>query len=160
MIRLLTCCILAISFAAEAQQAPKPAKRKARADDGWSLRWNSRPEIRYSDKLEIDVRFKFQGNLRRVDEQGFDFVDEAEVRRSRAGIEGRFLRDYEYQLEFELDNRASWLRDAWVNYRRFRSLQVQAGQFKIPFGRDQLTSPMTMNFVFRSRVGQVLSPAR
>ena len=171
MILRLLCCSLAFCLAlcaGEPQDNPprtkKPAaakkKRRASRDEGWKLRWNRRPEVRYSDKLEIDLRFKFQGNMRRVDEQGSLLQDGAEVRRSRGGIEGSFLRDYEYQLEFELDNRQSWLRDAYVNYRRFRGLQVQGGQFKIPFGRDQLTSPMNMEFIFRSRVGQVLSPAR
>lgn len=171
MIRHVMCAVAALSLVAAAEQAPeipgpakKPAaakkKRRAQREEGWRVRWNRRPEIRYSDQLEIDLRFKIQTNVRRVDEEGFQPVDAAEVRRSRAGIEGSFLRDYEYQLEFELDNFDSFLRDAYVNYRRFRGLQVQGGQFKIPFGLDQLTSPMNLEFIYRSRVGHVLSPGR
>ena len=175
MIRCVVQCVLAAAFVLHSQEAPTPAKkpvgakkkpaaakkkRRAQREEGWHLRWNRRPEIRYSDKLEMDVRFKLQTNVRRLDQEGSDLIDAAEVRRSRGGIEGNFLRDYEYQLEFELDNRQSWLRDAYVNFRRFRALQLQGGQFKIPFGLDQLTSPMNMEFIYRSRVGNVLSPAR
>jgi phosphate-selective porin len=124
------------------------------------MRWNRRPEIRRGSDLEIDVRLKLQGNIRRMEGDGIQSSDYAEVRRSRAGVEGRFLRHYEYQFEVELDNRASWFRDGYLNYRRLSWLQVQGGRFKIPFGRDQLTPLTQLDFIFRSRIGAQLAPAR
>jgi phosphate-selective porin OprO/OprP len=52
------------------------------------------------------------------------------------------------------------LRDAFVNYRRLRWLQVQAGRFRVPFGRDQNTASHDLDFVFRSRPGTLLAPGR
>jgi phosphate-selective porin OprO/OprP len=47
-----------------------------------------------------------------------------------------------------------------VNFRRFRNFQIKAGKFKIPFGQDQLTSSMNLDFVYRSRIGRQLAPGR
>jgi phosphate-selective porin OprO/OprP len=47
-----------------------------------------------------------------------------------------------------------------VNYRRLRPFQIKVGKFKVPFGLDQLTSPTDLEFVYRSRLGSYLAPAR
>lgn len=68
--------------------------------------------------------------------------------------------DLDFEVEYELLPADHQLRDAFVDYRRFRGLRVQAGKFKIPFGTDQLTGPTNLDFVYRSRIGSQLAPGR
>jgi phosphate-selective porin OprO/OprP len=121
--------------------------------------WNNRPSLRFGDWLRVDFRVKLQGDF-----QGFSpelETDEGtfEFQRKRIGIEGNFLRHFEYEVERELREENPW-RDVFVNVRYFRDFQVKVGKFKIPFGLDQLTSPVNLDFVHRSRIGDTLAPGR
>jgi phosphate-selective porin OprO/OprP len=51
-------------------------------------------------------------------------------------------------------------RDAFANVRVGRALEVRAGQFKIPFGRDALIGGANLDFVYRSLAGRQLAPGR
>ena len=44
--------------------------------------------------------------------------------------------------------------------RRFRYLQIKAGRFKIPFGREQLTGLTETDFIYRSGISTYLAPGR
>ena len=125
-------------------------------------RWEMkrRPSLRAGDWLKIDFRAKVQtdfvGHSPDLEtEEGF-----FDPRRLRLGIEGRLTKDIEFEVEYELLPADHRLRDAFVNYRRVREFQFQAGQFKIPFGLDQLTGPTNLDFVYRSRIGSQLAPGR
>ena len=119
-----------------------------------------RPSLRVGDWLKVDFRTKIQADFRgfrpeiKTAEGWFD------PRRLRLGIQGRATSDLEFQIEFDLLPRHHQLRDAFVNYRRFPRYQLQAGKFKIPFGLDQLTEPTDLDFVYRSRIGEMLAPGR
>jgi phosphate-selective porin OprO/OprP len=81
-------------------------------------------------------------------------------RRARLALEGRIYDDLEYQVDVEArDSHNPW-RDVFLNYRRFDAAEVQGGKFKVPFGRDQLTSVFGNSFVSRSLIGAELSPGR
>ena len=81
-------------------------------------------------------------------------------RRARLALEGRIYDDLEYQVDAELrDTEHPW-RDVFLNYRRFNAAEVQGGKFKVPFGRDQLTSVFNNSFISRSLIGSQLSPGR
>jgi phosphate-selective porin OprO and OprP len=121
--------------------------------------WNNRPSLRFGDWLRVDFRVKLQGDFR-----GFSPELETDegtfvLQRKRVGIEGTFLRHFEYEVERELRESNPW-RDVFVNFRYFRNFQIRAGKFKIPFGMDQLTSPVRLDFVYRSRIGDTLAAAR
>jgi phosphate-selective porin OprO and OprP len=47
-----------------------------------------------------------------------------------------------------------------VNVRPLRAIQLRAGQFKMPFSLDQLTSATKLDFVYRSRAADMLAPGR
>jgi phosphate-selective porin OprO/OprP len=48
----------------------------------------------------------------------------------------------------------------FVNVRPAAFAQVQGGKFKIPFGYERLTGPRNLDFVYRSRVSDALTPGR
>lgn len=108
------------------------------------------PSLKFGRNLQIDFRVKMQVDVRE---------GELDINRKRVGIEGRFLKHFEYQIERELDSDRPW-RDVFVDAQLFESARVRGGHFKLPFGLDQLTSPTRLDFVYRSRVGQDLTPGR
>ena len=67
------------------------------------------------------------------------------LRRARLNIQGRFLEEFDFRLEGEFagtvaeasGNRAQ-LTDAYINWNRFEAANVRLGQFKSPFGYEQL----------------------
>jgi phosphate-selective porin len=134
----------------------------AQDGDGAGLRFvmKRQPSVRIGDWLRVDFRAKVQTDLV-GDSPAIDSADGIfDPRRLRIGIEGRITRDVEFELEYELLPTDYPVRDAFVNYRRIRHLQVKAGQFKVPFGMDQLTGPGNLDFVYRSRIGSELTPGR
>jgi phosphate-selective porin OprO and OprP len=153
LIGLLSVC------AAGAQETPaaKPKKPKPR-HEGVSLEFDRYPTLRVGEVLRMDLRMRLQSDFRyydpeiQTDEGTFDF------RNARMTIEGWLFHDLEYEVDAAVDELR--LRDAYINYRRFRDLQLRVGQFKIPFGLDQLTPPHRLDFVYRSRIGAELTPAR
>jgi hypothetical protein len=83
------------------------------------------------------------------------------LHRWRVGVNGFVGEHGEFQVEYEPVTPGShpW-RDVWGEWRFSRSLSVRAGRTKMPFGLDQITPIGKLDFVDRSRVGDLISPAR
>ena len=125
------------------------------------LTFDKRPAIKVGNLLTVGIRFKSQVDFR-------DFPDEPEtpskpvvdLPRTRIGVEGRLIKEFEYQIEVELSDASKPWRDIYVQTRSFRVAQVRAGQFKIPFSLEQLTSSMDLDFNYRSLAASFLAPGR
>ena len=120
------------------------------------FRWRNRPSIQLGD-VRIDIRFKTQLDWRafdpEVEEERFD-------RRSlRGGINGEIGNHFEFQIERDLDPDGEW-RDVFARWRTHRQFEVSAGRFKVPFGREELTSFSDIDFAFRALVSTTVPPAR
>lgn len=83
-----------------------------------------------------------------------------ELHRARVGLDGSWTPTVSFQVERELRSSDAAWRDAYVNVRSSRWLQVRVGQFKMPFSLDQLTSSQDRSFVYRSIAGTYLAPGR
>lgn len=137
---------------------PAPA---AAATDGFV--WDNRPGIRYGDWFELDLRALLEANVTSLDPdlngEGAGF----EWSRRRLGVEGRVTKYVEYEVGYGFDDAdeesAEW-RDVFVNVRPAAFAQIQGGKFKIPFGYERLTGPGNLDFVYRSRVSDALTPGR
>jgi phosphate-selective porin OprO/OprP len=70
------------------------------------------------------------------------------------------LKRFGFQIESELHDTTQPWRDVYVDARIVRALEVRAGQFKIPFGLDQLTGGMDLDLNYRSLAGTYLAPGR
>jgi phosphate-selective porin OprO/OprP len=81
-----------------------------------------------------------------------------DIARRRIGVEGEIGDVADFQIEREFADRRLW-RDVYVNYRGLDRVELQAGQFKLPFGLDENTSSTNLDFVYRSRAAR-LSPGR
>ena len=114
--------------------------------------------VKAGDWLRVDFRARFQGDIRaseapiRGDEDGG-----LDIARRRVGVDGR-VKHVDFQLEYELGER-EW-RDAYLDYRQFKAVQLRGGMFKVPFGLDENTSATNLDFIYRSRISSRLAPGR
>ena len=147
------------SFAQDSGSSPAEKPAAQAADRDWDFRWDNRPSVRYGDLLRIDVRARLVSDMRRPDAA---FVDNDtsrfDIARRRIGVEGEIGDVADFQIERDFADRRRW-RDVYVNYRGLDHVELQAGQFKLPFGLDENTSSTNLDFVYRSRAAR-LSPGR
>jgi phosphate-selective porin OprO/OprP len=125
------------------------------------LTFDKRPSIEVGDLLTAGIRFKSQVDFREFptepDTPSKPLVD---LHRTRIGVEGRLIKEFEYQIEGELGDSSQPWRDVYMQTRSFRVLQVRAGHFKIPFSLEQLTPGMDLDFIYRSLAAAFLAPGR
>lgn len=117
-----------------------------------------RPSIRFGDVLRLEPTTKFDALVWQsdLDPNGSEFSFD----RRRIGIQGRFLRVIDFEVERELgDDHRPW-RDAFAEFRYWRAVRVKAGRFKIPFGEERLTSIANLDFVNRSAASEALTSGR
>jgi phosphate-selective porin OprO/OprP len=151
----------------QADEREKPAKRYVRFE------FKKHPSVRMGKWFRADFRLKFQHDFRSFDpEVEGDEGETTNLRKFRVGVEGYVTKDLEYSVEREIRNEVADLfnlrtrpthalwRDVYGNYRHFRRFQIRAGQFKIPFGMDQLHFSTNGEFVYRSLIGNYLAPGR
>jgi phosphate-selective porin OprO/OprP len=123
--------------------------------------FDKRPSLRVHDWFTADLRVKSQSDFRDFPaEPGQAPKDLFDLHRARVGVEGTFLKRFGYQVESELRDPSEPWRDVYLEARVSKNFGVRGGQFKIPFGLDQLTSSMDLDFNYRSLAGSFLSPGR
>jgi phosphate-selective porin OprO/OprP len=153
----------AADLALSSQEVTSPKKPKKKAADEPVARngfvWEDRPSLRFGKLFRMDLRLKVQADVRQssldLSSRGGAFKWE----RLRGGIKGSFLKYFEYEVEHDLESGGVW-RDVYLNFRYEAYAQVQGGKFKIPFGYEELTGPMDLDFAYRTRVSDALTPGR
>ena len=149
--------LLLIAMPAAAQKAEDSS---IPANAGWVARWNTHPEITWPGKLRVEFRARIQRDGSVSDAPVADGkAGDTDQEKRRIGVAGEIGGVLEFQLERELTSTDPW-RDAFVNYRGMRRLQIQAGQFKLPFGLEETTSRTALDFISRSLVSDRLAPGR
>lgn len=87
-------------------------------------------------------------------------LDTFQVRRARAGVDGRLGRlSYELTVDPQ-DFDDTFVRDAYGRWRFSRRFQLQAGQFKVPGGREYQQGARTLDFMERAALSQTASAGR
>jgi phosphate-selective porin len=137
----------------------KPEPDEDARPPGVSFVWKKPPSLQLGDLARLDFRIKIQNDVRAFSPQ-LRQEDPNDLRRARAGIEGTVLKVVEYEVDYDFAENDHPLRDAFVDVRVRRPLQVRAGKFKMPFSREALTGAMNLDFAFRSRAADRLAPGR
>jgi phosphate-selective porin len=134
-------------------------------DEGWRYG----PGVGVSSK-QHDFRFNLkgyvQGDLRSypnwdvVEEEGETLrFEDAEVRRFRFGVEGKW-RWFSFEVDFDPADEQEWLKDTFAEIRFARAFRIRGGKFKPPISREFLQSPRRIDFVERSLLATHLTPDR
>ncbi len=86
------------------------------------------------------------------------------IRRAKTKFAGWiYTPDLEYELQANWSDATGELEDAMVNYdvtHGRKAFQIKGGQFKVPFGRQELTSSGSQEFVDRSIVSAAFATGR
>lgn len=119
-----------------------------------------------SDK-ETNISYKPQfGGVGRIrwemsTSQGMAGDNRFAVQNARVWVKGKIARPVQYYLRADLCAQGSIMfLDGWVSFDTAPWLQLQAGQFRIPFGLDSFRGPGTYIFANRSFIGRDLANNR
>ncbi len=89
------------------------------------------------------------------------------LRRVRLNATGRFLEEFDFRVELDLSNSLAetaalraQLTDAYINWNRYDFANLKFGQFKTPFGYEQLYSDPKLLTIERSLVNDRLTVGR
>ena len=94
--------------------------------------------------------------------------DRFRLRRARLNLTGDFAEQFDFKLEGDFGqsdgtsgNRTAFsATDVWVNYHQFPAAQVKIGQYKAPFGLEQLTPDTTLLTIERTLPTGAITPDR
>jgi phosphate-selective porin OprO/OprP len=121
--------------------------------------WDNRPSVRYGDWFQLDMKALVEGAVLSHDPDATGEGTSFEWGRRRFGVQGSITKYVEYEATYGWEPDGTW-RDLYVNVRPVSFAQVLGGKFKIPFGYERLTGPRNLDFVYRSRVSDALTPGR
>ncbi|MBA2260374.1 MAG: hypothetical protein H0W18_15895 [Acidobacteria bacterium] len=140
-------------------QSPSDKPKKKRDDDA-GFRWKGYPSLLLGKGTHIDFRARVQFDVRHFDSTAGDTESaDSDFARRRIAIEGEIRNVVAFEVDAEIEGENRW-RDVYANYQQFGYVQVQGGQFKLPFSMDENTSPTNLDFVYRSLAARVLAPGR
>lgn len=78
------------------------------------------------------------------------------VRRATVGLKGKFNADWSFEAAYELSDdghlrpRDGKFKDVTLSYEGWNAVSITAGQFKVPFGLEELTSSNDISFIERA----------
>lgn len=88
------------------------------------------------------------------------------TRRATLGLQGRLARDWSFELAYELASKGDIdlsdgeFKDAYVAYQGWGAADITVGQFKLPFGLDELTSSNHTSLIERALPVDAFAPSR
>jgi phosphate-selective porin OprO/OprP len=83
-------------------------------------------------------------------------IDGFDIRRARLDLKGAITSNWDYELYIEFAGTPALL-DGYTTYKFADYLKVSAGQFKIPFSIESLTSDSQLELIDRSQVEEALN---
>jgi len=125
------------------------------------LTFDKHPAIDFGDVFTASVRVKSQNDWRDFPpEPAADQKNVFDPYRERIAVEGTILGRVEYHVEREFHETSSPWKNIYLDTRVMHGLHLQGGQFNMPFGLDQTTSLMNLDFNYHSLAGSFLAPGR
>src|SRR4051812_9320443 len=151
------------------RQAVKQAdeqKSKEESKSTLKARFNNGFMLESDDKnFSIGLNGRIQADYRAFT-PGAASPDTFDVRRAYITVSGKVWEDWTFDVTADLAQGTNGsttftqaLDVAWVNWGHWKGLQVRAGQFKMPFALEELTSSRFIDFTERSFVDQLV-PAK
>ncbi|HXV08318.1 MAG TPA: porin [Burkholderiales bacterium] len=140
-------------------------EEKAKAEEKTTLKGRFRDGFTFEsgDKQHsISVTGRVHADYRSFSEDSTNAnsADTFDVRRAYIGLSGKFYNDWTFDVTADVaQTSAPQLDVAWLNWGRYKPIQARAGQFKMPFSLEELTSSRFIDFQERSLVNSLV-PAK
>jgi hypothetical protein len=140
------------------RQTPKPAT------PGFTVGWKDGKTSIETKSAKLDISNRVQVRFTQELPEVGDDVGSFRIRRAKTKFEGwAYDKNLTYELQLNWPDSANPLEDAVLNYdfsRGKKTTQLKFGQFKVPFGRQELTSSGSQEFVDRSIVSNEFARGR
>jgi phosphate-selective porin len=150
MLLIVTVVTLAMLFAGA---DPAPAQVR--------LTFDKHPAIDFGNAFTASVRIKSQNDWRDFStEAGADEKSVFDPYRERIAVEGKIMGRVLYHVEREFHDTSNPWKNIYVDSRVIHGVHMRGGQFNMPFGLDQTTSLMDLDFNYHSLAGSFLAPGR
>lgn len=119
-------------------------------------------------KLAIGGFMQLQGEFGDAPDSRFPTADRFLVRRARLGARGSFSEGFDFVLQADLGSNSlsstsgfrAQLTDAYVLWNKYSAANVTVGQFKVPYGYEQLLSDTKLLMIERSLPNDALTLPR
>src|SRR5438094_490207 len=113
--------------------------------------------------FEDSDAFAFNGNFGQT-----AIKDRFRLRRARVNLTGDFAEQFDFKIEGDFaqsdgtnNNRTAFSgTDIWLNWHQFPAAQIKIGQYKAPFGLDQLTADTSLYTIERTLPTGAITPDR
>lgn len=140
-------------------ERPIPAPPKPAFDIAWK---DGKTSIK-SKNAELVMSNRVQVRFTQQDLDSGDDKGSFRIRRAKTKFEGWiYSKNIKYELQMNWPGSGSALEDANLNWdvKGDKSFQLKVGQFKAPFGRQELTSSGSQQFVDRTAVSNEFAKGR
>lgn len=127
-------------------------------------------DVKEAGKAPLQLGGMIQAQAEGGDRGDSRFTDSnarAYLRRARLNVSGKFVEDFSFRLEMDLAGSLSnssafraQMTDGYINWSRYDAANVRVGQFKTPFGFEQLYADSRLYTAERSLVSDRLTPGR
>lgn len=81
------------------------------------------------------------------------------VRRARIGLDGKINADWSFEIVYDFAAGGDF-KDAYLRYSGWNPGAITIGQFKVPFGLEELTSSNNITFIERALPDATFAPDR
>ncbi|HSN87583.1 MAG TPA: porin [Thermoanaerobaculia bacterium] len=137
---------------------PKPAS------PGYTVGWKDGKTTIETKSSKLDLSNRVQIRYTQEMPEVGDDVGSFRIRRAKTKFEGwAYDKNLTYELQLNWPDTSNPLEDAAVNYdftKGKKMFQLKGGQYKVPFGRQELTSSGSQEFVDRSIVSNEFARGR
>lgn len=148
----------------QASQENKISEIKTKQDAVELSYENGRPIIRTGDGMfEMALRGRMHFDMAAYDQDdnrlpsiapGRDLNEGGNFRRSELGMEGKFMRDFEYHVSYDFGGSGGEgggnIKNMYLGYTGIKPLRIQVGAIQVPMTMDDSTSSNETTFIERA----------
>jgi len=121
------------------------------------LKWETNEgefKLQVGGRIMVDAAFYDEDNVDLDGENGTEF------RRARLFVAGTMFHDWDWKAQYDFAGNDAEIKDAYIRYTGFGPAKITIGQFKQPFGLEELTSSKYITFMERSMATNAFSTGR
>ena len=105
-------------------------------------------------RVQVDAAWYDEDNVNLDGENGTEF------RRARLFIKGTMYDAWNFKGQYDFAGNEAEVKDAYIGYTGFKPIKLKIGQFKQPFGLEELTSSKYITFMERAMASNAFATGR
>ena len=111
-------------------------------------------EMKLGGRVQVDAAWYDEDNVNLNGENGTEF------RRARLFVEGTMYDVWNFKGQYDFAGNEAEIKDAYIGYKGFKPVSIKIGQFKQPFGLEELTSSKYITFMERAMATNAFATSR